>query len=178
MDDVRTRTTIGSPVEVTEIVRGKRPSAVSCAASAGPCCGLFVKLDRGPSACASRLRRSASPDAITILRHRDEAHLAPLKGERTSKLRRQRVSKFPQCAELGCCLRCERDAANVVQSFTAGAVVCASIDVPVAIISISIPMFAPGAGLTAANIGTVAIPNVRHATWPQSSQQFMWGPRI
>ena len=49
--------------------------------------------------------------------------------------------------------------------------VCASIDVPVATILISIPMFARSVGLNVANIGTLAIPNARDATWCESRQQ-------
>ena len=49
--------------------------------------------------------------------------------------------------------------------------VCASIDVPVAIILISIPVFARSVGLNVANIGTLAILNAHHATWCESRQQ-------
>ena len=47
----------------------------------------------------------------------------------------------------------------------------ASIDVPVVIILISIPMFARSVGLNVANIGTLAILNAHHATWCESRQQ-------
>jgi hypothetical protein len=45
------------------------------------------------------------------------------------------------------------------------------IDVPVAIILISIPMFARSVGLNVANIATLAIPNARNATWCESRQE-------
>jgi hypothetical protein len=57
---------------------------------------------------------------------------------------------------------------NGLEFFDYTAVVCALIDAQVAIISISTLTFAPGAGLPVANTGTMAIPDVRHATWRQS----------
>jgi hypothetical protein len=64
--------------------------------------------------------------------------------------------------ELDRSLCCERNAANVMR----GAVVCASTAALVAIILISIPMFAHGVGLTVANIGTVAIPTAPRRMMP------------
>ena len=84
MDDVRTRTTIGSPVEVTEIVRGKRPSAVSCAASAGPCCGLFVKLDRGCAPGAGPAQQASVRPDFVAQHHRMPSPSCDIAMRRTS----------------------------------------------------------------------------------------------